>query len=99
MAIHVHSPAPRNLELLTSTELQKRNKEGSKLRSSAKQEEMDQIREKLCQSPLYEVFQSTTNKEFHVQKKTKGNGPEQEKDKHLTSVGSNDWKPVVCKQT
>ena len=56
MKINVHSPTLRNLELLTSNELKKRNKEGSKLRSSTKEEEMDQIREKLCKSPLFEVF-------------------------------------------
>ena len=56
MKINVHSPTLRNLELLTSNELKKRNKEGSKLRSSTKEEEMDQIREKLCMSPLFEVF-------------------------------------------
>ena len=44
MKINVHSPTPRNLELITSTELKKRKEEGSKLRSSGKQEEMDQIR-------------------------------------------------------
>ena len=56
MKINVHSPTLRNLELLTSNELKKRNKEGSKLLSSTKEEEMDQIREKLCMSPLFEVF-------------------------------------------
>ena len=62
---------------------------------------MDQIREKLCQSPLYEVFQGNTNREFHVGKKgdqtNKSKGPEG--DKNFSSIGSGDWKPVVCKQT